>query len=331
MLMRSTSKQRASQKAKRSAGVQRSYDWPIVPTYGPDEQVCRLKRRYDREPRDESAQPEPPPQIPPEVDETQPVPPPPPARCSGSLYQVKAGDTLFRLSMAHGVSLDAIVAANPQISDPDSLVPGQIVCIPERLEDVMVILNTLLTAEKVETAMYAQGLRSPALQGLPPEQFAYFEAGLSHEAAHVEVLTDLGASVPYNEFFYPPGTFEDQSIFVNTLLTLETAGVSAYIQASDELARMGRFDLARLADQIMGVEAEHRALLREVLDLVPADNLCFERAPNQPVTEILAALPAFLSPNQFEGASEGPIALPTPEEVAELVGANGCPNPRPEL
>ena len=121
------------------------------------------------------------------------------------------------------------------------------------------------------------------------------------------------------------------TIFVNTLLTLETAGVSAYIQASYEFARMGRLDLSRLMDQIMGVEAEHRALLREVLDLIPAANLCFERAPNQPVTEILAALPAFLQPNQFNGASEGPVPLPTPQEAAALIGPNGCPNPRPNL
>ena len=94
---------------------------------------------------------------------------------------------------------------------------------------------------------------------------------------------------------------------------------------------MGRFDLSRLMDQIMGVEAEHRTLLRDVLELIPADNLCFERAPNQPVTRILAALPAFLQPNQFQGGSEGPIPLPTPEEAAALIGPFGCPNPRPDL
>lgn len=200
-----------------------------------------------------------------------------------------------------------------------------------RPDQMTEILNALLTAEKVESALYARGLQSPALQGLPPEQFAYFQAGLSHELAHIDVLTELGADVPYEEFFYPPGTFEDLSVFVNTLLTLETAGVSAYIQASYEFARTGRLDLSRLMDQIMGVEAEHRALLREVLDLIPAADLCFERAPNEPVPQILAALPAFLQPNQFDGDSVGPIALPSPALAAELIGPYGCPNPTPDL
>ena len=223
------------------------------------------------------------------------------------------------------------MAANPQITDPDVLIAGQVICIPGLVETAADILNALLTAEKIESALYARGLESPALQGLAPEQFAYFQAGLSHELAHIDVLTELGASVPYDEFFFPPGVFDDLNLYVNTLLTLETAGVSAYIQASEEFARMGRFELSRLMDQIMGVEAEHRALLREVLDLVPASNLCFERAPNQPVTQILAALPSFLEPNQFEGGSVGPIPLPTPEQAELLIGPYGCPNPRPSL
>ena len=122
--------------------------------------------------------------------------PPPPPNCSGRLHQVEQGETVFRLAMAFGVSTEAILAANPQITDPDVLVPGQVVCIPGQVESMMEILNALLTAEKVETALYARGIESPALQGLPPDELAYFQAGLSHEIAHVDVLTELGASVP---------------------------------------------------------------------------------------------------------------------------------------
>jgi|GEM_PF-923471 len=348
--MGTTSKGSARERQRRPAPRLRSYDWPIVPS-PPDDgsPVCRLKQRAsalhsrdhdhdrpsngregheEREGRDGGRRRT---GAPPEGGRDGVQIPPPPPRCSGSLHRVAAGDTLFRLAMAYGLTIEAILAANPQISDPGTLVVGQLICIPDRAESVTEILNALLTAEKIETAMYARGLVSPALEGLPAEQFAYFQAGLSHEYAHIQVLTDLGASVPYREFFFPPGTFEDLTTYVNTLLTLETAGVSAYIQASYEFARMGRMDLSRLADQIMGVEAEHRALLREVLDLVPAANLCFERAPNLPVTRILSALPRFLEPNQFDGASEGPVPLPTAEEVEALVGSNGCPNPRPNL
>lgn len=257
--------------------------------------------------------------------------PPPPATCSGRLYRVREGDTIFRLAIANGVTTEAILAANPQITNPDVLLEGQVICIPGRVERATDILNILLTAEKLETAMYARGLESPALQSLPPDERAYFQAGLSHEIAHIDILTELGASVPYEEFFFPPGTFDDLNLYVNTLLTLETAGISAYIQASYEFARMGELELSRLMDQIMGVEAEHRALLRDVIELVPANNLCFERAPNQPVAQILSALPSFLEPNQFNGSSVGPVPLPTAEQAERLIGPYGCPNPRPSL
>lgn len=333
----STARGKGTASGSRRPAVRRSrYEWP-VDTWRPDKEDGG--RHAPKRPPAPARPPVKSPPVKSPHDRAPSVPhdgahdrlPPPPDRCSGTLHQVRAGDTIFRLSLAHGVSMEAILAANPQITDPDRLVQGQLLCIPAATDDMLVILNALLTAEKVETALYARGLQSPALSGLPPEQFAYFQAGLSHEIAHIEVLEDLGASIPNRVFFYPPGAFEDLSIYVNTLLTLETAGVSAYIQASDEFARMGRFDLSRLMDQIMGVEAEHRALLREVLDLIPAANLCFERAPDQPVTEILAALPAFLQPNQFDGASTGPVPLPTPEEAADLIGPNGCPNPRPDL
>lgn len=313
-----TNKKRTAPGAKQPAGRVRTYAWPIIVSHHDrPHQPPKDERPPERRPRRGR-----------ERGERNGLPPPP-DRCSGTLYQVREGDTVYRLSQRFDIPAEAILAANPQIADPDVLIAGQVICIPDQEESMLEILNALLTAEKVETALYARGLQSPALQGLSPEQFAYFQAGLSHEIAHIDVLTELGASIPNEEFYYPPGVFEDRELFVNTLLTLETAGVSAYIQASDEFARMGRFDLARLMDQIMGVEAEHRALLREVLDLIPASNLCFERAPDLPVTEILAALPSFLEPNQFDGASTGPVALPTPEEAAQLIGPHGCPNPRP--
>ncbi len=47
----------------------------------------------------------------------------------GSLYQIRAGDTLFQLSRRFGVSVQAILNANPSV-DPNYLRVGQIICIP---------------------------------------------------------------------------------------------------------------------------------------------------------------------------------------------------------
>ncbi len=47
-------------------------------------------------------------------------------------YVVKRGDTFFTIARDHGVSVDALVRANPQISNPSNIRPGQIVCIPNQ-------------------------------------------------------------------------------------------------------------------------------------------------------------------------------------------------------
>jgi spore coat assembly protein SafA len=51
---------------------------------------------------------------------------PPPA----VTYVVQAGDTLSEIAQRFGVSLDALIAANPQITDPDRIFPGQVIVIP---------------------------------------------------------------------------------------------------------------------------------------------------------------------------------------------------------
>jgi len=58
-------------------------------------------------------------------------PVPVPACPGGSLYPIKAGDTLNALAARFGVSLAAIVAANPGIV-PGNLQIGQVICIPGR-------------------------------------------------------------------------------------------------------------------------------------------------------------------------------------------------------
>lgn len=47
------------------------------------------------------------------------------------VYVVVAGDTLSEIALRHGVSLAALLAANPQITNPDLIFPGQQINIPE--------------------------------------------------------------------------------------------------------------------------------------------------------------------------------------------------------
>jgi len=56
-----------------------------------------------------------------------------PAQCpNGFFYTIRAGDTLFILSQRFGVSVQAIINANPGIN-PNNLQIGQRICIPGAL------------------------------------------------------------------------------------------------------------------------------------------------------------------------------------------------------
>ncbi|MEG6512390.1 LysM domain-containing protein [Desulforamulus ruminis] len=56
--------------------------------------------------------------------------PPPPQRCEGLLYTVEPSNTLFIIARRFGVTVQQIVAANPQIINPNIIFVGQVICIP---------------------------------------------------------------------------------------------------------------------------------------------------------------------------------------------------------
>jgi len=64
-----------------------------------------------------------------------PIPPKPPfppkPQPIVKKYIVKKGDTLWKIAKRFGVSLDALIRANPQIKNPDLIFPGDVVFIPE--------------------------------------------------------------------------------------------------------------------------------------------------------------------------------------------------------
>lgn len=50
--------------------------------------------------------------------------------CEGQRYIVRAGDTLFLIARRYGVTIQQILNANPQITNPDLIFVGQVLCIP---------------------------------------------------------------------------------------------------------------------------------------------------------------------------------------------------------
>lgn len=47
------------------------------------------------------------------------------------VYPVQRGDSLWKIAQRFNIGLDALIAANPQISDPNYIVVGQQINIPE--------------------------------------------------------------------------------------------------------------------------------------------------------------------------------------------------------
>lgn len=56
--------------------------------------------------------------------------PPAPDCPGGTVYTVRPGDTMFRISNSFGISLQSLIIANPQVTNPNILFPGQQLCIP---------------------------------------------------------------------------------------------------------------------------------------------------------------------------------------------------------
>lgn len=151
---------------------------------------------------------------------------------------------------------------------------------------------------------------------------AYLQGALLEEIAHAQLLRsllglsstgsgDAAAMIPQN-FYFPTGTFDSLTNFLPVLVALETAFIGAYMTAVEEFASMAAayngfsatqanpamsgsnltqanlILYAKVASAILGVESEHRALIRAIpsvslgspmygtLNLLPANNLNYE-------------------------------------------------------
>ena len=65
-----------------------------------------------------------------QVKESADVPPLPARQPEGNSDTVHKGDTLWGIAKRHGVSLTALISANPQIKNPNLIYPGDKVVIP---------------------------------------------------------------------------------------------------------------------------------------------------------------------------------------------------------
>lgn len=222
---------------------------------------------------------------------------------------------------------------------------------------------TALSSSGVITDANLAGSGGTALNVTTGSQInvAYLQGALLEEVAHAQLLRsllglptngsgDAAAGIPQT-FYFPTGTFSSLSGFLPILLALETAFIGAYMTAVEEFASMAAgyngfsatqanpavantnltqanlILYAKVASSILGVESEHRALVRGIpavtlstptyagTNLIPANNVNYEITDGltglitsfsgNSATTAAAALTPFISSGTY------PVSVPT--------------------
>jgi hypothetical protein len=200
---------------------------------------------------------------------------------------------------------------------------------------------------------------------------AYLQGALLEEVSHAQLLRtllglktdgsqDAAAGVPQT-FYFPTGTFSSLMGFVPTLLALESAFIGAYMIAVEEfssmaagyngfsatqvdpssstkanLAQSSLILYAKVAASILGVESEHRALVRGIpavtlgspnyagINLIPANNLNYESTDGL-IGELVSigggttnSAGAALGPFIASGTSGFTVTVPTAANMASF-------------
>ena len=191
------------------------------------------------------------------------------------------------------------------------------------------IVNIAATAEALATTFYYRSLHYPHL--LPNVNSTanrnYFQAALTQEAEHLMYLETLGAKPLATKFYFPDDMFSKESVFFPTASLLEDYFISAYIAAAIEFSGAVSSGITTanpfaigVAVQIMGIECEHRALLRVAANLNPPNDRIAEKALLTSVSEAATPLAPFLG----GGAGfSGPYSMPGPHSINETASPYG--------
>ncbi len=181
-------------------------------------------------------------------------------------------------------------------------------------DDTQTIINVAATAELFATTHYLAAINNAEALGFDEVTLNYMKAGFLAEQDHLELLQSLGAVPVVTEFYVPETLFSDIEVFSATTEVAETAFVAAYLAAvriwgaSEETAAF-----AVTAAQIATVEAEHRALVRQIGGRL-ANNQSYGQYLFFNTSDAVPPLQAFL-----DGSGEGfvgPVAPPTADDIA---------------
>jgi ferritin-like protein len=157
--------------------------------------------------------------------------------------------------------------------------------------------NAAVGAERVGIAFYSNALGVSSPFANQPTDLAkgtllnnahrvYFQAALNQETQHLTTLLSFNLSFPFSKFGFPAGTFDSAPSMLAFGERLESVFIGAYLGAvrvSAGVADSLGVTVAELAAQIVGVECEHRVLIRDIAGENPPNDRFFEgdQAPGQ--------------------------------------------------
>ncbi|MDX2138119.1 MAG: ferritin-like domain-containing protein [Chloroflexota bacterium] len=189
-------------------------------------------------------------------------------------------------------------------------------------DDLQTILNLAATAELFASTHYLAAINGDL--GLGEAQVNYLKAGLLAEWDHYQLLVSLGAEPVVTEFYVPETLFSDVALFATITEVAETAFVGAYLAATRIFSKSEETTpFAVTTAQIAAVEAEHRALVRQIGGLLP-NNTSYAQYTLFNVSSAVPVLQPFL-----DGSGEGfigPVAAATAADFdminaeAEMIG-----------
>jgi hypothetical protein len=141
-------------------------------------------------------------------------------------------------------------------------------------------------AERIGIAFYSNALGMPSPFGVPSDlakgtllnsaHHVYFTAALNQEDKHRAVLQSLGLDFPFSVFEFPAGTFQSAPAMLAFGEQLESIFIGAYLGAIKAAASATNSFIAEAAAQIVGIECEHRVLIRDIAGENPPNDRFFE-------------------------------------------------------
>jgi hypothetical protein len=183
-------------------------------------------------------------------------------------------------------------------------------------DDLQTIINLASTAELFATTHYLAAINGAADLGLADAQLNYLKAGFLAEQDHYELLVGLGATPVVTEFYVPETLFSDVELFSTISEVAETTFVAAYLAAVRIWSQSAETTpFAVTAAQIAAVEAEHRALVRQIGGRL-ANNTSYAQYTLYNVSDAVPVLQPFL-----DGSGEGfvgPVSPPTADDIATI-------------